>query len=60
MATTFSKGQQVKLKAVLPQGEVKSFRMDEDGVVYCLISWTDLDGKSQTRWFQESDLAAVE
>ena len=60
MATTFSKGQQVKLKAVLPQGEVKSFRMDEDGVVYCLISWTDADGKTQTRWFQESDLTAVE
>lgn len=60
MATTFTKGQQVKLKAVLPQGEVQAFRMDEDGVVYCLISWTDLEGKSQTRWFQESDLAAVE
>jgi uncharacterized protein YodC (DUF2158 family) len=60
MATTFTKGQEVKLRAVLPQGAVQAFRMDEDGVVYCLIVWTDADGKEQSRWFAESELVAVE
>lgn len=60
MATTFTKGQEVKLRAVIPQGEVQSFRMDEDGVVYCLIGWTDANGVEQNRWFAESELVAVE
>ena len=45
MATTFTKGQEVKVRAVIPQGPVQAFRMDEDGVVYCLIVWTDADSK---------------
>lgn len=60
MATTFSKGQQVRLNAVLPQGSVEAFRMDEDGIVYCWISWTDVNGNEQARWFKESELVAVE
>lgn len=60
MATLFSKNQEVKVKAVIPQGPVQAFRMDEDGVVYCLIVWTDADGKEQSRWFEESNLVAVE
>jgi uncharacterized protein YodC (DUF2158 family) len=60
MATTFTKGQEVKLRAVLPQGAIQAFRMDEDGVVYCLIVWTDADGNEQSRWFAESELVAVE
>lgn len=60
MATTFTKGQEVKVRAVIPQGPVQAFRMDEDGVVYCLIVWTDADGNEQSRWFAESDLVAVE
>ena len=60
MATTFTKGQQVKLRSVLPQGAVQAFRMDSEGVVYCLIIRTDVDGNEQTRWFPESDLVAVE
>ena len=58
MATTFSKGQQVKLKAVLPSGEVQSFRMLEDGTVQCLLLWVDAQGATQTRWFNEDDLVA--
>jgi uncharacterized protein YodC (DUF2158 family) len=56
MATKFKKGDVVKLVAVIPQGPVEAFRMDEDGVVHCLISWTDVDGNEQTRWFEESQL----
>ena len=56
MATLFKKGQFVRLKAVLPSGEVKALRMLEDGTVQCLLSWADADGKEQTRWFNEDDL----
>ena len=44
MATKFKKGDVVKVKAVVPQGPVQAFRMDEDGVVFCLIEWTDAEG----------------
>ena len=60
MATTFTKGQEVKVRAVIPQGAIQAFRMDEDGVVYCSLIWTDVDGKEQSRWFKESELVAVE
>jgi uncharacterized protein YodC (DUF2158 family) len=58
MATQFSKNQVVRVRTVVPQGAVEALRMDEDGVVYCRLTWTDVDGKSQTRWFAESDLEA--
>jgi hypothetical protein len=56
MATKFVKGQEVKVNTVVPQGPVQKLRMDEDGVFYYLISWTDVDGQVQERWFKESDL----
>jgi hypothetical protein len=56
MATKFVKGQEVKVNTVVPQGPVQKLRMDEDGVFYYLISWTDIDGQVQERWFKESDL----
>lgn len=59
MATKFSKNQEVRVQAVVPQGPVKALRMTEDGVFYYLISWTDLDGNVQERWFEEKDLVAV-
>ena len=59
MATAFKKGDAVKVKAVVPQGPVEALRMLEDGTVQYLISWTDADGASQSRWFDESTLAAV-
>ena len=59
MATQFNKNQTVRVKTVVPQGAVEALRMDEDGVVYCRLTWTDVDGVSQTRWFAESELEAV-
>lgn len=59
MATTFTKNQTVRVKTVVPQGAVEALRMDEDGTVFCRISWTDGDGKTQTRWFAEAELEAV-
>lgn len=55
----FNKGQNVKLKAVLPEGPVLAFRMDSDGVVFCLVEWVDSNGQNQQRWFPESDLVAA-
>lgn len=59
MATKFTKGQEVKLTAVVPQGPVQALRMDEDGNFFYLIGWTDADGNSQERWFEEDQLEAV-
>lgn len=59
MATQFKKGDVVRVNAVVPQGPVEAFRMDEDGAVFCLISWTDVDGNEQQRWFKEEQLTAV-
>lgn len=55
MATKFSKGQQVRVNAVIPSGPVKAFRMDEDGVVWCLLEWS-ADNETVERWFREDDL----
>lgn len=59
MATMFKKGEQVKLRAITPEGEVQALRMLEDGTVQCLLSWVDADGKEQSRWFDETALTAV-
>lgn len=56
MATKFVKGQNVKVNTVVPEGPVEKLRMDEDGTFYYLISWTDVNGIKQDRWFKESDL----
>jgi len=57
MATKFSKGDVVKVKAVLPQGPVVKFRMDEEtGAVSYLLQWVDVEGHTQERWFNEDDL----
>lgn len=59
MATAFKKGDVVQLKAVIPSGPVLALRMDEEGTVFCLIRWTDVDGVEQERWFAEDSLTAV-
>ena len=59
MATKFAKGQEVKVNAVIPQGPVTALRMTEDGEFYYQISWTDVDGVEQNRWFREEDLVAA-
>ena len=53
MATKFTKGQEVKVVGVIPQGPVKALRMDEDGNFYYLIEWTDANGIAHQRWFDE-------
>lgn len=59
MATTYTKNQNVRVKAVVPEGPVAALRMNEDGEFFYLVQWTDADGKSQRRWFKEEDLEAV-
>ena len=59
MATTFKKGDVVKAVAVIPQGPVVALRMSEDGVVSYLVEWTDVDGNTQERWFEESQLTGA-
>ena len=59
MATKYTKGQNVKLTAAVPQGPVVALRMDEDGTFFYLVEWTDESGTKQQRWFEESQLAAV-
>lgn len=56
MATKFVKGQEVKAVAVVPQGPVEALRMDEDGNFFYLVSWTDANGATQQRWFDEADI----
>ena len=60
MAAKFTKGDVVKVKAVVPQGPVVKFRMDtESGVVSYLIQWTDANGDAQERWFNEDELTGA-
>lgn len=59
MATKFTKNQNVKVAAVVPEGPVKALRMDEDGNFFYLIEWTDAAGNDQERWFAEADLVAA-
>ena len=56
MATTFKKGDTVKVVATTPEGPVQALRMDEDGNVFYLVEWTDADGNDQQRWFDEAAL----
>jgi len=57
--TTFKKGDTVKLAMAVPQGPIESLRMDEDGVVQYLVSWTDANGVTHNRWFDEDQLVTV-
>ena len=57
MATKFAKGDVVKVKAVVPQGPVIKFRMDEESrAVSYLLQWVDAEGHTQERWFTEDEL----
>ena len=59
MASTYKKGDVVKLKTVVPEGPVQSIRMTDEGVVQYLIEWTDADGVAQQRWFNEDQLTGA-
>jgi hypothetical protein len=52
----FVKGEVVKVVMVVPEGPIEKFMMTEDGVIMCLISWVDIDGQHQSRWFSEDQL----
>jgi uncharacterized protein YodC (DUF2158 family) len=59
MATKFQRGEVVKLTAVVPQGPVQDFRMDQDGNIQYLVEWTDENGVAQQRWFDEDKLTGA-
>ena len=59
MTVKFSVGQAVTVQAASPAGPVEAYRMLDDGTIQCLITWIDMDGVQQTRWFNEDDLIAV-
>ncbi len=59
MAAAFKKGDVVKLAVTVPQGPVIALRMTEDGVVECLVEWTDANGEVQQRWFDEAQLTGA-
>jgi hypothetical protein len=59
MATKFKKGEEVKVASVVPEGPVEALRMDDEGNFFYLISWTDAQGVTQSRWFAEADLVAA-
>jgi uncharacterized protein YodC (DUF2158 family) len=59
MATEFKKGDTVALKSVNPQGPVQALRMTEDGVVQYLVQWSDIDGVTHERWFDEDQLTGA-
>ena len=59
MATKFKRGDVVSLTAVVPTGPVQALRMDEDGNVQYLVEWTDADGNTQQRWFDEAQLTGA-
>lgn len=59
MATKFKRGDVVALTVVVPTGPVQALRMDEDGNVQYLVEWTDAEGVTQQRWFDEDQLTGA-
>jgi uncharacterized protein YodC (DUF2158 family) len=54
----FKKGDVVSVKITVPSGPITAMRMNEDGIVSYLVSWTDASGLTQERWFEEDQLSA--
>ena len=59
MATTFKKGDVVKLSYTVPQGPVQAISMDEEGNVKYLLTWTTAEGTEQSSWFAEEALVTA-
>jgi uncharacterized protein YodC (DUF2158 family) len=59
MATAFKKGDVVKLTSIVPQGPVLALRIDDNGVIQYLVEWTDANGATQQRWFDEDQLTGA-
>jgi uncharacterized protein YodC (DUF2158 family) len=56
MASIFKKDDVVEVQVTTPKGAVESIRMDENGMVWYLISWVDSSSEMQHRWFPEDQL----
>ena len=56
--STFKKGDVVKVKAVTPEGPITKMRMDEDGTIYYLVTWSS-DNVDHERWFTEDQIVAA-
>jgi D-galacturonate reductase len=56
--STFKKGDVVKVKTVAPEGPITKMRMDEDGTIYYLVSWSS-DNVDHERWFTEDQIVAA-
>jgi uncharacterized protein YodC (DUF2158 family) len=54
----FKKGDVVSVKITVPSGPITAMRMNEDGIISYLVSWTDASGLTQERWFEEDQLSA--
>jgi len=59
MAATYRKGDMVKAVAVIPTGPFESIRMLDDGTVVYLVTYTDVNGVEQQRWFDEDQITAA-
>jgi hypothetical protein len=60
MASTYKKGQVLRVKAVAPEGPVESIHMTDEGDIEYLISWVDADGEPHSRWFTEALVELVQ
>lgn len=59
MAASFKVGQEVKLVVVVPQGPVAALSVDPEGNIQYLVSYKDVNGVDQSRWFSEHELTQV-
>ena len=56
MAATFKIGQEVRLNATLPEGQVEQLAVDQEGNIMYLVSYMDSKGEQHSRWFNEDSL----
>lgn len=56
--STFKKGDVVKVNTVIPEGPITKMRMDEDGTIYYLVTWT-AGGVEHERWFTGDQIVAA-
>lgn len=59
MASKFKKDDVVRVSVVIPEGPVLKVRMDDDGNVQYLVSWSN-NGTQEERWFDESVLVLAQ
>lgn len=59
MSSKFKKEDVLRVQMVVPEGPVQKIRMDDDGNVQYLISWTN-GNKQEERWFDESVLVLAQ